>query len=138
MDSDGYGYRADERGVERVLTDLRTFSPASIERVAGGWDRYEAAGHDALHEADRRALRALETADLAPKWEDVRREVLDLTEGRSSLVSWRAEHGETGHKAERAVLAAALALVAASHLDPQVYPTLVRPAAEALPWLLTP
>src|SRR5258708_18210010 len=104
MDSDGYGYRADERGVERLLTDLRTFSPASIERVAGGWDRYEAVSHDALHDAERQALKALETADLAPAWEDVRREDLDHTQGRSSLRSWRGQHRHTQPHGEPAGL----------------------------------
>ena len=33
MDQDGYGYRADDRGIERLLQDSRTLSPAGIERA---------------------------------------------------------------------------------------------------------
>ncbi len=38
MDSDGYGYRSDDRGSSRLLDDLRTLSPSAIERVAHGWE----------------------------------------------------------------------------------------------------
>jgi hypothetical protein len=51
-------------------------------------------------------------------------------------VSWKAEHGELGHKAERAALGAALALLARDQLDHPHFVTLVRPMAEGLPWLL--
>jgi len=66
----------------------------------------------------------------------VRRSILDLTEGRSSLVSWKIEHGDPGHKAEQAALGAALALVGGEKLPHQEFVSLVRPMAEALPWLL--
>jgi len=135
MDSDGYGYRPDEHGINRLLDDLRTLSPSGIERVAQGWELYGLPHLDAYHEAESAALHAVETAHLTTDWEALQREVLDLTEGRSSLVSWKVEHGEKGHHAEAAALGAALALCAAGHLDRRHTDTLARPMAEALPWL---
>jgi len=44
---------------------------------------------------------------------------------------------QNGHHAEAAALGAALALHAAGYLDRAHFETLVRPMAEALPWLLT-
>ena len=137
MDRDGYGYAATERGIDRLLEDARTLSPAGIERVAWGWDRHEdPAALERFHEAEKLALKAIEAADRGPDWERIGKTVLDLTEGRSSLVSWKVEHGETGHKAERAMLGAALGLVARDLIDHQHYAALVRSMAEALPWLL--
>jgi hypothetical protein len=135
MDSDGYGYRPDEHGVNRLLDDLRTLSPSGIERVARGWELYGLPHLDAYHEAESAALRAIENAHLTTDWEALQREVLDLTEGRSSLVSWKVEHGEMGHQAEAAALGAALAISAAGHLDRRHTDALARPMAEALPWL---
>ena len=110
VDAEGYGYRPGEGGLERLLRDARVLSPAGIERAAWGWDRHEdPAAMQRFHDAERVALRALEQTDRGPAWEDARRGILDLTEGRTSLVSWKAEHGDLGHKAERALLGAALA-----------------------------
>ena len=89
-----------------------------------------------FHDAERVALRALEQTDRGPAWEDARRGILDLTEGRTSLVSWKAEHGDLGHKAERALLGAALAQLTRDKLSHEQYVTLAQPMAEALPWLL--
>jgi len=89
-----------------------------------------------FHDAERAALRSLEQANRAPAWDDARKRILDLTEGRSSAVSWRVEHGDTGHKAEHAMLGAALGLLTRDRLSHEQYATLVRPMAEALPWLL--
>jgi hypothetical protein len=136
MDADGYGYKPDEHGAARLLEDLRTFSPAGIERAAAGWDSHAVDGKERFHEAERAALKALEEAHVAPTWEDLRRNILDLTEGRTSLVAWRAEHGDTGHKTEDATLGAALGVTARDNIDRKDYETLVRPLAEALPWLL--
>jgi hypothetical protein len=137
MDQDGYGYEPDERGPGRLLGDLRTLSPLGIARAAGGWSKHVEEGNpEKFHEAERVALKALEEANLAPAWEDLRRQILDLTEGRTSLVAWRAEHGDVGHKAENAVLGAALGVLARDHIDRKDYEILVRPAAEELPWLL--
>ena len=136
-DLDGYGYDPQENSVERLLEDLRTLSPAGIERMAWGWDRRETgAAHERFHAAEKEALRLLEAKNRAPGWEELRREILDLTEGRGSLVAWRAEHGDVGHKAEAAALAAALALYAAEDLDEAHRRPLLAAGAEALPWLL--
>jgi hypothetical protein len=135
MDSDGYGYDSDDHGIKRLLEDIRTLSPVGIERVAHGWTVY---GQPALAEfraAEKAALHAIEAADMGLEWEGLRRQVLDLTEGRTSLVSWKAEHGEVGHNGEAAALGAALALQAGAHLDKSDRADLLRPMAEALPWL---
>ena len=136
-DTEGYGFDREDRGMDRLLADLRTLSPAGIERAAWGWDRHEDPQlMERFHHAEKAALRAIESANLGPTWEGLRRQVLDLTEGRSSLVSWKAEHGQTGHKAERAALGAALAIVAGHKLHRHEVETLIRPMSEALPWLL--
>ncbi len=137
MDSDGYGYAPDDHGVGRLLEDLRTFSPASIERVAHGWEVYGLPHLDRYRAAEKAALDAIETAHRTTEWEALQRQILDLTEGRSSLISWKVEHGQQGHYAEVATLGAALALQAAGYLDARDVGTLVRPMAEALPWLPT-
>ena len=137
IDAEGYGYRAGDEGIDRLLRDGRTLSPAGIERAAWGWDRHEdPALMQRFHDAERAALRALEQADRSSSWDDARKRILDLTEGRSSLVSWKAEHGDMGHKAERAMLGAALAQLTRDKLSHELYATLARPMAEALPWLL--
>jgi len=137
IDAEGYGYRGGEEGLERLLRDARVLSPAGIERAAWGWDRHEdPAAMQRFHDAERIALHALEQTDRGPAWEDTRRRILDLTEGRASLVSWKVEHGDLGHKAERAMLGAALALLTRDKLSHEQYVTLARPMAEALPWLL--
>jgi hypothetical protein len=136
-DSDGYGYGPKDRGIERLMEDARTLSPAGIERAAWGWERHEKG--DALaqyREAEKAALKTIEKANRGPAWEEVRRSILDLTEGRSSLVDWKAEHGDIGHRAERAMLGAGLGLVAGDLLDHAHSAILMRPMAEALPWLL--
>jgi len=51
-------------------------------------------------------------------------------------VSWKAEHGDIGHKAEQAAFAAALGLVASNLIGKEQAAALMRPMAEALPWLL--
>jgi hypothetical protein len=135
VDAEGYG--AKEQGLERLLTDARVLSPAGIERVAWGWDRHEDPRlMERFHEAERSALRVLEKNNRGQEWDDARKRILDLTEGRTSLEDWKAEHGDVGHKGERALLAAALGILARDKLDHEHYVTLVRPMAEALPWLL--
>ena len=137
LDSEGYGYGSHEKGLERLLTDARVLSPAGIERASWGWDRHEdPAAMQHFRDAERVALRILEQTDRGPLWEDTRKRILDLTEGRTSLVSWKAEHGDIGHKAERALLGAALAILTRDRLSHEQDVTLVRPMAEALPWLL--
>lgn len=137
VDREGYGYRKGEEGLDRLLTDARVLSPAGIERASWGWDRHEDPGlMQRFHDAERTALRALEQSDRSQLWDDARKRILDLTEGRSSLVSWKAEHGDIGHKAERAMLGAALGLLTRDKISHDQYVTLVRPMSEALPWLL--
>jgi hypothetical protein len=138
-DQDGYGYTRADRGVARLLEDLRTLSPAGIERIAEGWDRHvgdEGPAHELFHRAEKAALAAVEAAQQTVAWDDLRREILKLTEGPVAMNDWKAEHGTIGHKAERAVLAAALALTVEDRLPAADYAILVAPAAEALPWLL--
>jgi hypothetical protein len=135
VDAEGYG--ATEQGLDRLLTDARVLSPAGIERAAWGWDRHEDPRiMERFHEAERTALRVLEKNNRGPQWDDARKRILDLTEGRTSLEDWKAEHGDVGHKAERALLASALGIIARDKLDHAHYVTLVRPLSEALPWLL--
>src|SRR5918912_990118 len=118
MDLEGYGYTATERGVDRLLEDCRILSPAGIERAAWGWDWHERDPHlmERFRSAEKDALRQIEGVGRKDDWDKTMRMLLDLTEGRSSLVSWKAEHGQVGHKAERAALAAALALTARESL----------------------
>jgi hypothetical protein len=137
VDAEGYGYKSGEEGLDRLVNDARVLSPAGIERAAWGWDRHEdQAAMQRFRDAERLALRAVEESDRGPAWEDARRRLMDLTEGRTSLVSWKTEHGDVGHKAERALLGAALGVLARDRLTHDQYVTLVRPMAEGLPWLL--
>ena len=137
VDAEGYGYRENEQGLDRLLRDARVLSPAGIERAAWGWDRHEdPAAMQRFREAERAAIRILEQTDRGAAWDDARKRILDLTEGRTSLVSWKAEHGDIGHKAERAMLGAALGILTREKLSHEQYVTLARPMAEALPWLL--
>jgi hypothetical protein len=131
------GYLGPEQGVDRLLSDLRVMSGAGIERAAWGWARHEdQAALERYREAERSAIRLLEAAARGEEWEKLRGQILDLTEGRGSLVAWRAEHGPAGHAAEQAALGAGLALLAGEGLGPDDLTALLRPMAEALPWLL--
>jgi hypothetical protein len=122
--------------LDRLAGDLRVFDINGIERAAWGWDRHERRGLDAYHSAERAALASIEQHDLGPRWEEFRRLLFGLTEAPGALVSWKARHGQLGHKAERAAFGAALGLFARAHLAPEGYVSLVEPMAEALPWLL--
>lgn len=131
------GYLGTEEGVERLLSDLRVMSGAGIERAAWGWARH--VGEDRLEHyrnAERAAVRLLEAEQRGEEWESLRRQILDLTEGRGSLVAWRAEHGPAGHGAEQAALGAALGLITGTVLGRDGLTVLLRPLDEALPWLL--
>ena len=122
---------------KRFITEIGAFSAAGIERAAWGWDQHVTGGDlDSFHQAERAALHAIEKADRGPAWEDFRRSIFDKTEGRNALVAWQYEHGETGHKAERAAYGAALALFARGHITADQFGILARPLDEALPWLL--
>lgn len=150
VDADGYGPRPHQADVERLLEDTRTLSPSSIERVAQAWMRMAGPGwservvdhrddssvaHTDWVEAERAALHSLEVSHRAPEWDELRNSLLELTEHHQALVAWRQEHGEAGHRAEDALLAAGLALVARAGLDTTHLRTLLAPMGAALPWL---
>jgi hypothetical protein len=131
------GYLGTEQGIERLLSDLRVMSGAGIERAAWGWTRHVGdAGLARYQEAERAAVRLLEADGRGDEWESRRRQILDLTEGRGSLVAWRAEHGPEGHRAEQAALGAGLGLLAGAELGRDDLVVLLHPMDEALPWLL--
>jgi hypothetical protein len=133
-DTEGYGPRPGQTPIERLLEDCRTLSPSGIERVAEGWQ--QRGPEEAFVQAEQRALHALERSGQGGRWDALRNELLGLTERGTSLVAWRAEHGQVGHQAEDALLAAALALTAGDDLDRAHREILLRPMARALPWLL--
>lgn len=137
IDSEGYGRRPDQTDIDRLVEDCRTLSPAGVERVARGYEQHAGRGsHEDWHDAERAALHRLETESRAPEWDELRNRLLGLTERDDALISWRLEHGQVGHDAEDALLGAALALVAGPGLDAAHRRVLLRPMAEALPWLL--
>ena len=137
LDAEGYGFPEHQRTLARLMEDVRVLSPAGVERVALGWDRHVGKhGLQALHEAEKAALHAIEKADRGEAWDQVRRSLFGLTESGDALISWKAEHGEIGHKAEDAAFAAALGLVASNLISKHQAAILMRPLAEALPWLL--
>jgi hypothetical protein len=137
VDAEGYGFPEHQRTLTRLIDDIRVLSPAGVERVAMGWDRHVGNhGLEAFREAERAAIHAIEAADRGPAWDEVRRNLFGMTESGDALLSWKAEHGEIGHKAEQAAFGAALGLVASGLITKEQQATLMRPLAEALPWLL--
>jgi hypothetical protein len=150
VDADGYGPRPHQTDIERLFEETRTLSALSIERIAEAWrqaagpsgvrrqeDRGDApaTSHAAWVAAERAALHTLESSGRMAEWDDLRRRLLDLTEHHDALVAWRQEHGETGHRAEDALMGAGLALLARAELDAGSLHTLLVPMASALPWL---
>jgi len=137
VDAEGYGFPEHQRTLARLMDDIRILSPAGVERAATGWDTHVGKnGLPALHAAEKAAVHAIEQADRGAAWDEVRRSLFGLTESGGALISWKAEHGEVGHKAENAAFAAALGLVASGLISDEQVATLMRPMAEALPWLL--
>ncbi len=137
LDAEGYGFPEHQRTLARLMEDMRVLSPAGVERAADGWDNQTRVhGEEAIHKAEKAAVHAIEKADRGPAWDEVRRSVFGLTESGQALVSWKAEHGDVGHKAENAAFMAALGLVAGNLITKGEQATLLRPMAEALPWLL--
>ena len=119
------------------MEDIRVLSPAGVERVARGWDEHVGTkGLQTFMEAEKAGLHAIEQADRGSAWDTVRSSLFGLTESGDALISWKAEHGDIGHKAERATFAAALGLVASNLISKEQSASLLRPMAEALPWLL--
>jgi hypothetical protein len=138
VDSEGYGFPEHQRTIARLMDDVRVLSPAGVERVAQGWDNHVGTkGLQAFHDAEKAATHAIEQADKGSAWDLVRSSLFGLTESGDALVSWKAEHGDIGHKAEQAALAAALGLVAGNLISNEQAATLMRPLAEALPWLMS-
>jgi len=136
VDAEGYGFPEHQQTLARLMDDIRVLSPAGVERVAHGWDEHVGTkGLQAFHDAEKAATHAIEQADRGPAWDGVRSSLFGLTESGNALVSWKAEHGEIGHKAERAAFAAALGLVAANLISKEQAAILKTPLAEALPWL---
>lgn len=137
VDAEGYGFPEHEKTLSRLIADIRILSPAGVERAAQGWDRHaRLQGLDEIHKAEKAAVHAIEQSGRGEAWDEVRRNLFGLTESGNSLVSWKAEHGEIGHKAEDAAFMAALGLVAGNLLTKDQQATLMRPLSEALPWLL--
>lgn len=137
FDAEGYGFPEHQRTLARLMEDMRVLSPAGVERAAEGWDHQTRVhGEEAIHKAEKAAVHAIEKGDRGPAWDEVRRSVFGLTESGQALVSWKAEHGDVGHKAENAAFMAALGLVAGNLIAKDQQATLLRPMAEALPWLL--
>ncbi len=137
VDAEGYGFPEHQRTLARLIDDIRILSPSGVQRAAQGWDRHaRLQGLESIHAAEKAALHAIEKADRGPAWDEVRRNLFGLTESGGALVSWKAEHGEIGHKAEDAAFMAALGLVAGNLVTREQASTLVRPLSEALPWLL--
>ena len=136
VDAEGYGFPEHQQTLARLMDDIRVLSPAGVERVAHGWDEHVGTkGLQAFHDAEKAATHAIEQADRGPAWDVVRSSLFGLTESGNALVSWKAEHGEIGHRAERAAFAAALGLVAANLISKEQAAILKTPLAEALPWL---
>jgi hypothetical protein len=137
IDAEGYGFPEHQKTLSRLIDDIRVLGPAGVERAAQGWDRHaRLQGLQSIHEAEKAAVRAIEKADRGPAWDEVRRNLFGLTESGGALVSWKAEHGDIGHKAEDAAFMAALGLVAGNLIRKEQANALLRPMSEALPWLV--
>jgi hypothetical protein len=135
VDREGYGYDSHQSLAERLVEDLRALGPSGIERIAESYQQLEQVGHaERFHDLERNALQVVD-ADRATEWEELKARIHHLTDGGGSLESWKAEHGETGHRAEAAVLAGALGLLALRDLPRDDYLKLVEPLSAALPWV---
>jgi hypothetical protein len=137
IDAEGYGFPEHQKTIQRLVEDIRVLSPSGVERAAQGWDKHARLhGLEEIHKAEKAAVHAIEQSGRGEAWDEVRRNLFGLTESGGALVSWKAEHGEIGHKAEDAAFMAALGLVAGNLTSKEHQATLLRPMSEALPWLL--
>ena len=137
IDAEGYGFREHQKTIQRLIDDIRVLSPSGVERAAQGWDRHARLhGLEVIHKAEKAAVHAIEQEGRGEAWDEVRRNLFGLTESGGALISWKAEHGDVGHKAEDAAFMAALGLVAGSSIGKDEQAALLRPMSEALPWLL--
>ncbi len=134
IDAEGYGFPEHQKTIQRLIEDIRILSPAGVERAAQGWDKHARLhGLDEIHKAEKPALHAIEQAGRGGAWDEVRRNLFGLTESGGALVSWKAEHGEIGHKAEDAAFMAALGLVAGNLISKEQQATLLRLPEENQP-----
>jgi hypothetical protein len=137
IDAEGYGFPEHQKTIQRLVEDIRVLSPSGVERAAQGWDKHARLhGLEEIHKAEKAAVHAIEQSGRGEAWDEIRRNLFGLTESGGALVSWKAEHGEIGHKAEDAAFMAALGLVAGNLTSKEHQATLLRPMSEALPWLL--
>jgi hypothetical protein len=137
IDAEGYGFPEHQKTIQRLVEDIRILSPSGVERAAQGWDKHARLhGLEEIHKAEKAAVHAIEKSGRGEAWDEIRRNLFGLTESGGALVSWKAEHGEIGHKAEDAAFMAALGLVAGNLTSKEHQATLLRPMSEALPWLL--
>ena len=137
IDAEGYGFPEHQKTIQRLIEDIRILSPSGVERAAQGWDRHARLhGLDTIHKAEKAAVHAIEQQGRGEAWDEVRRNLFGLTESGGALISWKAEHGAVGHKAEDAAFMAALGLVAGGSIGKDEQAALLRPMSEALPWLL--
>lgn len=137
VDAEGYGFPEHQKTIQRLIDDIRVLSPSGVERAAQGWDRHARLhGLDTIHKAEKAAVHAIEQQGRGAAWDEVRRRLFGMTESGGALISWKAEHGDVGHKAEDAAFMAALGLVAGGSIGKDEQSALLRPMSEALPWLL--
>jgi hypothetical protein len=134
-DALGAQYGPNSPQVERLLSDARVLGPSGIERIA--WARrHRVLPAGQAEAAEEEARRALAAAGLDGAWEAAESDLRGMIEGHYAQQSWQAEDPVVDRPAEDAALNAILALVVQSELGHQEYQTLVKPMAEALPWLL--
>jgi hypothetical protein len=112
--------------VKRLLEDLRLLGPSGIERIAEAW-RNVAAEEDAIRTAAERR------AEDDPEWREAEAEIFAIARGEA----WLSPSQTDRESAIAAAQDALLAVLERKTLSQQQYRTLVRPAADALPWLLT-
>jgi hypothetical protein len=128
-------YGPNSTQVERLLSDARVLGPSGIERIA--WARrhlFLPAGQ--AEAAEGEAHRAVSAAGLERAWEAAEADLRGMVEGHHAQQSWQAEDPAVDRTAEDAALNAILALVVKDELGHDEYRTLVKPMADALPWLL--
>src|SRR5690242_17446044 len=103
LDAEGYGFPEHDRTLARLIADIRVMGPAGVERAAQGWDDFAGGGkHAHYREAEKAATHAIEQNDRGAAWDALRSSLFGMTESGQALVSWKAEHGEVGHKGEDA------------------------------------
>ena len=112
--------------VKRLLEDLRLLGPTGIERIAGAW-RNVAAAEDAIRTAAERR------AEDDPEWRAAEAEIFAIARGEAWLSLPQTDRDSAVAGAQDALLA----VLERKTLTREQYRTLVRPTADALPWLLT-